>query len=526
MNRLFLLVGFLGASFAALSLFAEEAGPSGPIRRVYVDQSHDFLFELTHLGQMFQRHAGADITISLTTFPPKDIQEFDAVVLHQWHKPIPFDEAAVKAIAEYVEKGGGLYVVANSVEFEKDRRPCPVAAVAARFGCDLKVAGKGPVKTEAGDFCRESFVLDQPKKKFCVLAVRDRKESVLGNVQVLAREAGGEPVAVVGEFGKGRIFLTTELAFAADTEREAQRDLMVKIIRWVSRSDDPSAAPRMKLKKAGYRRRNPELVLKQDGIEVLHTAYLKDEAALLVKESPKIRKAVNDFFQWQRSEPIKVITVTGGGFTDRSYVGIGVCDLSEQERRGLLLFETVNSTPTPAPTGLGEAWAVFIGRVLGPKLGTTAADEEDPWEKIREQVLPDDPKLDKFDISVDMRANPLPGSPKGQGNWVQFRKKKCALLLKELHDKHGVEFIRRFFRIHFATFDTPRTPDFDTWVKELSLAAGEDLTDFFRMHGTTVGDLKLPKTNDGIRQAADQILKNAERKEQASTQRADGSKQP
>jgi type 1 glutamine amidotransferase len=445
------LLAFTAVMLSVVSVRAEPV--SLPVvRRLYIDQSHDFSFTLDHLGKTLRADGNFDVTISLATFPPPDLRDFDAIVLLQWHKATPFDSDAVAAIKKFVSSGGGLYLVGNRANFEKAGRKCPIENVLSCFGYDLTVSGQAPITTVAGDFSKTAHVLTLPKGNLmCVLKAASANAPLLRNVQVVAQEAGGGTVALAGEYGKGRVFLSSDTAFAADAPAGPQRDLLIGVMRWVSRAADSSIPSRMEHKRAGIRRRDPELVLKSEGLEVLYPAYLKHEAELLTRDYPPIRKAIQEFFQWDRFEPIKVIAITGGGFTDPKYIGIGVCDVSDEDRRGFLLFEGANCMPKPEVTGLGESWAVFMNRTLGPKLGTmNKAEVNDPWAAVRQLVLPDDPELDKFDISKDMRADPLPGKPQHQGTWVQYRKKKCALLLNMLYEQYGVEFIRRLFRIHFA----------------------------------------------------------------------------
>jgi hypothetical protein len=69
-------------------------------------------------------------------------------------------------------------------------------------------------------------------------------------------------------------------------------------------------------------------------------------------------------------------------------------------------------------------------------------------------------------------------------------------------------------KIHVGLYGDNRSPDFTGFAKAASLAAGEDLTDLFRRHGTTVGDLGLPKDREAIRKLADDLIKAAEREKE------------
>lgn len=500
---------FLETTFVAIILillFTSFSATAKPIRCLYFDQSHNFLFQASHMEKMLVEEGSFYNISSLATFPPSDMKDFDAIVLYQRHKDTPFDPSTVDAVKEYVTQGGGLYLVGSSTAFEKKGKDCPINNIVESFGYQL--APSPNVKLLARRLNNgERFIFNPEKSNLtCSLIPSGKGNAVLQNITPLVKNEKGDTIAFIAECGKGRVFLSGDFSMLSDYPEGSERDFIIEVMKWLTRADDETI-PSCR-KQAGRKRRNPELVLHSNGLDVYYSAYLKEEASFLASNYPAIRSEIETFFNWKRSEPLSVIATTGGGFTDPKYIGIGVCDVLPRGMKGFLLWEGVNSTPTPAPKGLGESWACFTSRTLGTKVGIFTDEEtSDPWEKIRTIILADDPALDKFDISVNMHETPMPGKPQRQATWIQYRKKKTALLMHFLHEKYGTEFIQRIFQIHFAQYDTPRTPDFDTWIRELSLAAGEDLTPFFRKYGTTVGVLGLPQNKEGFRLEVERILK-------------------
>jgi hypothetical protein len=52
-------------------------------------------------------------------------------------------------------------------------------------------------------------------------------------------------------------------------------------------------------------------------------------------------------------------------------------------------------------------------------------------------------------------------------------------------------------------------PSFDAWIRELSLAAGEDMKPVLKHYGTTVGELNLPETREGLIREQRSLLANS-----------------
>jgi len=494
------------------------------IRRVYIDQSHEFRFAAVAMGKMLAAN-GYSVISSLATLPPKDLGEFDVLSLHQWGKPVPYDEEALQATRQFVNNGGGLYIVGVDTRTEHNLR-------LFSMGTDQGGAGPVGVDTRTEHSLRQvvelfgySLKSGRGKQPISILPTPDfgpgftmtgywpngvpwfivPQNNTKMPATILACEATGNTVAVAFEYGKGRVCIVSDPSFIGEPTQPEKMQFMLSIFAWLSRNTDAEIPQRVK--QPGMANRHPDLILKNDFMDVMYPKPLEQHAQTLIDEAKPIVEALTTFFG-KSPRAVRIIAITGGGSAGGDVVAIGVVNTIEA-KRGFLLWELTNSTPLPSAPGIGESWAVFTGRVLGPNLKTGLDPDKvpDPWAAIEKQVLPDDPKLDKYDVSIDVHAHPLPGKPKAQPSWIVYRKKKCALILRDLYTKYGVDFIRCAVVINDIIYGGKNErPTFDQWVRLLSLAAGEDVTPIFKRYGTTVGNLNLPDTREGILKEREEIL--------------------
>ena len=249
---------------------------------------------------------------SLATFPPPDLNDFDAIVLFQRHKYTPFEPSTVEAVKEYVLQGGGLYLVGSSTTFEKKGKDCPINNIVESFGYQLapnpnvKLLARGLNNSKRFNFTPEKSHLT------CTLIPSGKGNAVLQNIIPLVKDDKGDTVAFIAECGKGRVFLSGDFSMLNDYPEGSERNFIVEVMKWLTRANDETI-PSCR-KRAGRKRRNPEFVLKSNGLNVYYPAYLKKEASFLASNYPNIRREIETFFNWKRSEPINIIAITGGGF--------------------------------------------------------------------------------------------------------------------------------------------------------------------------------------------------------------------
>ena len=495
---------------------AAQTNAQRSTRHIYIDQTHEFLFAVDFMGGMLNQQ-GYDVVISRDTFPPADLDKFDVVLTHQSAADVDYDSESVEAIRRFVENGGGLFMMANYAYFKPtgEHHEMPITKVLSLFGLGLsKKPGQTPVTTTSDPRFGGAVTIDRaPEPPVETLLVTPEAEKL--GFKAIAADAGGQPVAGILEYGRGRVAVVTEYALLGKAKSEKEQEFLVKVFDWLSRADEVKNPPATAA--GGLVWREPQLYLERNGLKVSYPKPLKKQAEYLLNSFDRVYKAIESFYDVGPAKPLRMEALaTGrGAFCSIPLIAIGVMtDLKNID--GYLLWEMTNAWYLPRGPSFVEHWATLGGNVVAEKLGL--ADKKQiaaniaVWEDI---LRADDPNLDKFDISLINPDEVLGGKPKKDSTWAHYRMLKQGYIFQKLYDKYGVDIFRRLIKLHRAQYGEELvTPDTDSYYRELSLAAGEDLTPFLRSYGTTVGDLKLPATKEGIRKEARRILDEAARKTQ------------
>jgi hypothetical protein len=480
---------------------------------VILDQTHEFLFAVDFMAGMLHER-GYDVVISRDTFPPADLDKFNVLLTHQSAADIDYDRTAVKAIKKFVEGGGGLYIMANREYYKPTGKPhaMPIMKILSLFGLGLSEQAGGTPVTTVGPPFGEAVAIDRAARPPVETLEVKPKAQELG-FKPLAADANGRPVAGVLEYGKGRVAVVTEYAMLASPKSEKEQAVLVKVFDWLSRADEVKSPPSTVTSGLGWR--EPQLYLERNGLRVNYPKPLKKQAEYLLASFDRVYQALKDFFQVEPTQRLRVEALaTGrGAFCGIPLIAIGVMtDLKGTD--GYLLWEMTNAWYLPRGPSFVEQWATFGGNAVAEKLGLIGKDQIAANVAIWDDMIrADDPNLDKFDISLVNPDQTLGGKPKKDSTWAHLRMLKQGYIFQKLYDKYGVEIFRRLIKLHKAQYGEELvTPDTDSYYRELSLAAGEDLTPFLRSYGTTVGDLKLPATKEGIAREAQRILDEGAKK--------------
>lgn len=499
------------ALIAATALAQTDARRSA--QRMIFDQTHEFLFAVDHMGYaLFQR--GYNVTICRDTFPTADLDQFDVALVHQSSVAVEVDEPMVRRLREFVRKGGGLYLMANYPHFLKYSRKkdvFPIAKLTTVFGIHPDAnPGKPPVTTVPGNGFGPVFEIERRFEAFPVGTFTFRQpkgKDAPRNFRVLAKDAEGHSAVATLEYGKGRVVVVTEMSLLGKPDKQEQLEFQVKLFDWLARINEVSRPPANPQPQFVYR--EPQLQLERNGVVVRYPKPLQEGAVYLLDSYERFYKVLWDFFQSGPTGHLRLeaLATGGGAFTARPLIAMGVLT-SKEGIDGFILWEMTNAWYLPQAPSFTEAWATFVHEELGPKVGAMTAEQAAKNIARQEEILrADDPHLDKFDVSLLRPDEVMPGKPKLDRDWGHYRMLKCGYILRQLYNKYGIEMFRRLIRIHRAQYGkSTDTPDFDSYVRELSLAAGEDLTEFFRRYGATVGKLNLPATKEEIEAEAQQLI--------------------
>ncbi|UCH34356.1 MAG: hypothetical protein JSV65_17800, partial [Armatimonadota bacterium] len=525
------LVIVVAAALIGLGVPLNTASAASPrnSRSILLDQSHEYLFAVDHLGGVLYE-SGYDVTVSRDVFPPDDLDAFDVLLLHQSSVSIDYDARSLSRIRQFVLEGGGLYLMANPLASFAGR-DYPIEKVADLFGVRLeRTPGQPPLTTVSEAFFGNAFELTRlHAHPVGVMTIGRQSDPQLRGAGVMATDAGGSAVLLLLQYGGGRVVITTDHSllrnpsFERSTpQTQRQREFIVRLFDWLARLDqrnDSPAKPRR-----GLQMRTPRTVLERNGLVVAYTPALRDGAAYILAAYDRFYAAMKDFFQCEPRRPLRLeaLATGGGAFTSFPLLGIGVLTGDRAALDGFLLWEMTNAWPLPMAPSFTEAWATFVGSELGARLGVMSAEQAKRDIASHKVIIQaDDPDFTRFDISIPDPDKTYPGKPQRDFNWNHFRMLKCALVLRELYERYGIDMFRRLVRIHRAEHGASTfmvTPDFDSYVREMSLAAGEDLTQFFKSYGATVGDIGLPKDPGAIAAMADSIIEQEAKRQAAEAE--------
>lgn len=162
----------------------------------------------------------------------KNVQDCHVLIVTQPRAGSALSEAAAKAAARFVERGGGLIATHDAVGY----RNCP--ALLPQIGRGVEHIRVAEWLMKAGHPLAAGLPVNQPLKQsyYDVIVLEPGPEgTIVGTTQE------GKPVIVCGEYGKGRAVLCgLGMAFSAADDSdcpptEHEKSLLLNMIRWSAR---------------------------------------------------------------------------------------------------------------------------------------------------------------------------------------------------------------------------------------------------------------------------------------------------
>ena len=161
----------------------------------------------------------------------KYLKNFDVVVLQNFNQPLPADDPTVKNLRQYVEQGGGLFLVHDTAWFMAS----PFPGIAARGYPKHKVEAVRHVLDRQLKTAIEHPALGalKPGTEFTT-EFTDHMIFQPGPMgTVLVKNAFEDPVYVAGECGKGRVVFSGSYYGYWKPLSGAERDVFLAILRWL-----------------------------------------------------------------------------------------------------------------------------------------------------------------------------------------------------------------------------------------------------------------------------------------------------
>jgi len=525
----FLVFLACGSTLAATGTFNVTKEPSkhdgvnmvpmptvGPMQppRVLIDQSHDFLFIVLHLGTFLKTH-GFMGTFSHATLAPRIYRNCDVIVTHQSGSDVPYTKRQVSDLKKFVSKGGGLLLIGYGpayVGYAKSKNltfeSWPMNLLAGELGFHFEPeAGRLPLAVQTHTLTegiREVTFQDKNPRVGIV--------SVPKEASVLLADSTGKPVLAVREFGNGRVAVLTEYRFIKTIDEPPNERLFVNLFGWLG------ANSANKVKMANRRPQEifpgielhkghdyelvdkpeppewdggpdfiwPEIQVKRGAIMLQYSASMKARAEYLIQQYPVVYNTIYELFQVEPAQEmiLEALPSSGGGYhwTKQRLVAIGAL-ADDKAVVGIMGHEMVHAWGLPTPRNFPHGWTAFTDDYLSAKLQLrTPAEMTEEWNRELSELKALDPNLDSLDI-VEATTDPTR---------QRLLDKKVGWILKELEKKYGLDFFARLVRIYREQGKTPRREEtyeglpMDDFVYYASLAAGEDLYPWFRSLGTTV----------------------------------------
>ena len=170
---------------------------------------------------------------------------------------------------------------------------------------------------------------------------------------------------------------------------------------------------------------------------------------------------------------MNVLASGGGGWSGGNEIGVQ-CGGPMAANISVIAHELTHSWEGPLPGILGEGWATMVGMRAAAALGylEEAAEERRSWRKGFEDAERADRKLD---IALAEKDRSVFGPCEG----------KLMGMIERLEAKYGFGFMARFLEIAHAVKGRDRGPSIQEALYYFSLAAGEDLSPWYREQGIT-----------------------------------------
>lgn len=455
--------------FSVLFVVSTAVGasaPAPPTVHAVADISQEFTF---YMDGRFHRQYLKEVAASTQnwgTLSKLDLENVNLLLLVAGNPRVPYSEASVTHVREFVESGGTVLLMGDG------RDPMPpgqavAEALGGRFGTDRAKKPIVGIDELAGTDITYNggTVLD------------------LGPAwTTLAADLDDRPVLATRTLGDGHVILASRGLFGRkpDASDPINADWVTPMLvsRAVTKAIDPSKRPRPT--RAELKKEIGPLTLQfQEGTapfaDAIYEVYREVRPHLVeitgVEPSPGMIKSM------------LILPTGGGGFSSGVLIAIGAWWGNYPEQRypmiELIAHEAGHSWVLPHAEPLwNEPIATWLGIETGRRLGFPEADE-----KVARQIA----KARRRDPNLDTK-DPLAENAHRDLIWG-----KSYFVFEELERRHGPGAMAKYFQAKRRLVESGRDGySMDDAVAVWSAAVGEDLFPWFR---SLAFDVDAARTN-------------------------------
>ena len=428
--------------------------PVPPTVHAVADISQEFTF---YMDGRFHRQYLKEVAASTQnwgTLSKLDLENVNLLLLVAGNPRVPYSEASVTHVREFVESGGTVLLMGDG------RDPMPpgqavAEALGGRFGTERAkkpIVGSGEL-TGADITYNGGHVLDL-----------DRAWTTL------AADQADRPVLATRTLGDGHVILASRGLFGrkpdASDPINAEWVTPMLVSRAATKTIDPSKRPRPT--RAELKKEIGPLTLQfQEGTapfaDAIYEVYQEVRPHLLeitgVEPSPGMIKSM------------LILPTGGGGFSSGVLIAIGAWWGNYPEQRypmiELIAHEAGHSWVLPYPEPMwNEPIATWLGIKTGQRMGFPEADQT--LERQIAKARRWDPDLDTLDpTSDDARRDVIWG--------------KSYFVFEELERRYGPRAMGKYFKAKRSMLESGRKGySMDDCVAVWSNAVGEDLFPWFQ----------------------------------------------
>lgn len=466
----------------ALSMFVNKGyGMEKSVPRPYrimIDQSHDFTFLWDwRMGRSYLRVSEMQYTRNMATIDTisiPDLYKYDALMIPQVWCHAEFLPQEINTIKKFVERGGGLLLVAIS-ENKRLSGDFPIHHVAHEFGVQFKKN-----TSELKEFKILDHEVTAGVEKYETLGSNFGNIEAPDNWDIFLTDTQENVIGVAGSYGRGRVIVFAD-HFLINMDSTHNRLLVENIAGWLSANmvgEDPDFVP--------IERIYPENTLKQGLITYKFSKNLESSIMLLYNNYEKITTYLRQMMSVDCVYSLTILALAGGGggYSSGDEIGIGLLT-SDEYALAVFSHEATHSWQQPGgePPWMGEGWAVLAAenvlRKYGGRYEIWAQNEFESQIKTFLQYDPGNNRLNLDEYGVDA---PIPAYTG-----------KFFKIMEELNTRYGDNLMNRYYLIRRKYYDPKLHGEISTQkvILFLSWAAGTDLFQYFIDKGTKVEPMPI-----------------------------------